>query len=93
MPKNKAPIEVTITKGAHKTQPFTYAIDKPGPGAKETKQERYATASNARRAAAKELSAVLVRIPSKITYKPYHYLSGGQEVVFINKATKPARKK
>jgi len=34
-------IYIYIKKGRHKTQPWTFTIDKPGPKAKQTKQERY----------------------------------------------------
>jgi len=50
-------IIVTIKKGKHKTQPFSFTIDKPGPASNETRKERYANPSNARRAARNILEA------------------------------------
>lgn len=54
----KKPILVEIKEGNYKgLERWSYAIDKPGKGSKETKLQRYASASNARRAAASELNA------------------------------------
>lgn len=52
-----AKIIVTIVKGKHATQPFTYTIDKPGPASKETKRERYTRKATAKRGALRSLGA------------------------------------
>jgi hypothetical protein len=51
------PIIVTVTETRHKSQPWKFVIDKPGPKAKETKHERYATASSAVRGAMRVIGA------------------------------------
>jgi hypothetical protein len=50
------PITVTLKEGKHKTQPWTFVIDRPGAQSKETKQERYATMTTAKRGAARVLA-------------------------------------
>lgn len=52
-----AHITVTITKGKNATQPYAYAIDKPGPAKKETKRERYTRKWNAKMGALRQLGA------------------------------------
>jgi hypothetical protein len=52
------PIYVTLKQGRHKTQPWTFTIDRPGPQNKETKRERYATMWSAWRGARRVLGAV-----------------------------------
>ena len=49
------PIYVTLKQGRHKTQPWTFTIDRPGPQNKETKRERYATMWSAWRGACRVL--------------------------------------
>lgn len=53
----KKPIIVTLIKGRHKTQPWTFTMDAPGPGPKDTVQERYARKDSARRGALRKLNA------------------------------------
>lgn len=84
----KKPIEVEIiprrtTKKGKPVLQYTYAIDKPGPGAKDTKGEWYFSASNARRAAAAELGA-------QFSHGTGMWWAGERQVVF---STKPAKKK
>jgi hypothetical protein len=55
---NLKPIIVTLKKGRHKTQPWTFTVDRPGPQSKETKQERYVTMTTARRGACRVLADV-----------------------------------
>jgi hypothetical protein len=52
---NLNPIYVTLKEGRHKTQPWTFTIDRPGPQNKETKQERYVSMWSAKRGAARKL--------------------------------------
>lgn len=78
----KKPILVEIKKTKHQgKQKFTYKIDKPGKGGKITKLERFATASNARRAAAAELKGIY--LPDTKTWR---VSNGGDDRViqFIN---------
>jgi hypothetical protein len=49
------PIYVHLKQGKHKTQPWTFTIDRPGPQNKETKAERYATMWSAWRGACRVL--------------------------------------
>jgi len=51
------PIYVHLKEGRHKTQRWTFAIDRPGPQSKETKSERYATMWSAWRGARRVLGA------------------------------------
>jgi hypothetical protein len=51
------PVLVTVTKGRHKKQPYSFSIDKPGPARQETRTERYSTDRNAVRAAMRILGA------------------------------------
>ena len=50
------PIYVHLKEGTHKTQPWTFTIDKPGPQDDETKRERYVTMTTARRGACRVLA-------------------------------------
>jgi hypothetical protein len=52
---NLKPIYVTLKEGRHKTQPWTFTIDRPGPQKKETKAEWYATMYSAKRGALRVL--------------------------------------
>lgn len=57
-PKHMAkPIIITIKKGKHKTQPYTFDIDRTGPAKGETKKERYTTPFSAKRGALRMLGA------------------------------------
>ena len=49
------PIYITLTKTRHKSQPWVFTIDRPGPQRKETKRERYATMWSAKRGALRSL--------------------------------------
>jgi hypothetical protein len=51
------PIYVHLKEGKHKTQPWTFTIDRPGPQSKETKLERYVTMTTAWRGARRKLGA------------------------------------
>ena len=51
----KKPIVITIIETRHKTQPWTYTIDKPGTGPMETKQERYSRIWTAKRGALRQM--------------------------------------
>ncbi|HRT53091.1 MAG TPA: hypothetical protein P5291_03355, partial [Flavobacteriales bacterium] len=51
------PIKVTLKKGKHKTQPWTFAIDDIGPGPKVSVRERYATMKTAWKGALRKLKA------------------------------------
>jgi NAD(P)H-dependent flavin oxidoreductase YrpB (nitropropane dioxygenase family) len=53
---NLKPIYVTLKEGRHKTQPWTFSVDRPGPQKGETKRERYATMRSAKRGAARKLA-------------------------------------
>jgi hypothetical protein len=55
---NLKPIYVTLKEGRHKTQPWTFTIDRPGPQNKETKRERYVTMTTAKRGACRVLGAI-----------------------------------
>jgi hypothetical protein len=48
---NLKPIYVTLKQGGHKTQPWTFTIDRPGPQKGETKRERYVSMWSAKRGA------------------------------------------
>jgi hypothetical protein len=50
------PIYVTLKEGRHKTQPWSFVIDRPGPQKGETKRERYVSMWSAKRGAAYKLS-------------------------------------
>jgi hypothetical protein len=49
------PIYVTLKETRHKTQPWTFTIDRPGPQKGETKQERYVSMWSAWRGACRVL--------------------------------------
>ena len=53
---NLKPIIVTLKQGRHKTQPWTFTIDRPGPQKGETKRERYVSMWSATRGAARKLA-------------------------------------
>lgn len=53
--KTLTPILVILKKGKHKTQPWTYTIDKPGGGPAVTVKERYAARRSAYRGALRHL--------------------------------------
>ena len=55
--KKTTPIKVTLKKGKHKTQPWTFAIDDIGPGPKVSVRERYATSKTAWKGALRKLKA------------------------------------
>jgi len=55
--KKTTPIKVTLKKGKHKTQPWTFAIDDIGPGPKVSVRERYATMKTAWKGALRKLKA------------------------------------
>lgn len=52
-----AQVLITIKKSRHKSQPYTYTIDKPGGAPLETAAERYATKRNAIKGALRRLGA------------------------------------
>lgn len=54
---NIKPIYVTLKETRHKSQPWTFTIDRPGPQKGETKQERYVTMWSAKRGACRVLGA------------------------------------
>ena len=51
----KKPIIITIKETRHKKKPWTYAIDKPGTGPMETKEEGYSRIWTAKRGALRQL--------------------------------------
>jgi hypothetical protein len=51
------PITVILKETRHKSQPWTFTIDRPGPQRGETKLERYASKRSAKRGAARKLVA------------------------------------
>ena len=53
---NLKPIIVTLKEGRHKTQPWTFTIDRPGPQKGETKRERYVSMWSAKRGAARVIA-------------------------------------
>jgi hypothetical protein len=64
----KAQVVITITKGKHKTQPYSFAIDKPGGGPVETARERYTTRRAAIRGALRKLGAYTEGGQARATY-------------------------
>jgi hypothetical protein len=52
---NLKPIYVTLKEGRHKTQPWMFTIDRPGPQKGETKRERYVSMWSAKRGALRVL--------------------------------------
>jgi hypothetical protein len=52
------PIYVRLKKGRHKTQPWTFTIDRPGAPEGETKRQRYVTMTTAWRGARRMLRAM-----------------------------------
>lgn len=82
----KKPITVTLTKGRHKTQPWTFSIDDIGPGPQVTVKERYTRKSTAKLDALGKLG-----IPN---FYPkgcgYLHEKTGRPIVFV---TKPSTKK
>lgn len=56
-------IIVRLKKTRHKSQPWTFEIDMPGPQSKQTKRERYSTRWSAKRGALRQLGAVEVMRP------------------------------
>lgn len=61
------PIHIYLKKGRHKTQPWTFIIDNPGPKSKQTKQERYVKQWSAYRGAVRQLG-----LKWEGTKHPYH---------------------
>lgn len=57
MSAKKKPIIVTITKGRHKTQPWTFSIDRPGKNPQTKNSERYSAYRSAWRGALRMLGA------------------------------------
>jgi hypothetical protein len=51
------PIYVHLKEGKHKTQPWTFTIDRPGAPEGETKRQRYVTMTTAWRGARRMLGA------------------------------------
>lgn len=49
------PIYIRLKKGRHKTQPWTFEVDKPGNASKQTKRERYVAKWSAFRGAIRQL--------------------------------------
>lgn len=81
----KKPVIVNITETSHKTQPWKYSIDRPGKGARETKEERYSNAYGARRASIAHLDAYVQRkwIREKGKYKVTGYfMQDGRPIEF-----------
>lgn len=79
----KKPIIITIHKGRHKAQPYSFDIDMPGSGPKVTKKERYAQRWNAKRAALKQAGAV-TDYDTGAFLQPYRTLAG-RLIEFTNK--------
>jgi hypothetical protein len=59
------PIYVTLKETRHKTQPWTFTIDRPGPQKGETKQERYVSMWSAWRGACRVLGAGVLFDPGE----------------------------
>lgn len=78
-------IIVRLKKTRHKSQPWTFEIDMPGPQGKQTKLERYATQYSAKRGALRQL-----RTEEKhITPCSYYAINGKvRKVTFILDARK-----
>jgi hypothetical protein len=53
------PITVHLKEGKHKTQPWTFTIDRPGAAEGETKRQRYVTMTTAWRGARRMLRAMV----------------------------------
>lgn len=76
------PVIVTITKTKHKSQPYVFTIDVPGPQGKETKCERYASAKSAKRGALRKLGAWAGKVTA---YRPVLVLGKPRDIVFVLK--------
>ena len=91
----KTPVIVTIKKGKHATQPFTYVIDDPGPGPKLKVTARYAEERKAAKGALRKLKAVTRGLGTPVNGVDmsvwfYVWLTpDGREIQFI----RPKRKK
>lgn len=91
----KTPVIVTIKKGKHATQPFTYVIDDPGPGPKIKVTARYAEERKAAKGALRKLKAVTRGLGTPVNGVDmsvwfYVWLTpDGREIQFI----RPKRKK
>ncbi len=48
-------ITITLRRGRHATQPWSFSIDDPGPGPALTVRERYSTSKAAKRGALRKL--------------------------------------
>jgi hypothetical protein len=68
---NLKPIYVTLKEGRHKTQPWTFTIDRPGPQKGETKRERYVSMWSAWRGACRVLGAEREFMPEWNAYDPW----------------------
>lgn len=66
------PITVTIKETRHKSQPWIFDIDMPGPAQKQTKRERYVNAWSAYRGAIRQLNLDWCG-----AQRPYHKLVRG----------------
>lgn len=82
----KKPIEVIITKGKHKTQPYTVTIDPPGKAESTKLRQRYVSAFTARRGALRHLKA-RTSLGSKVettnaSTSLVYFTPGGQRIAF-----------
>lgn len=80
-------VTVTISKGRHKTQPYTFKINGPGHGPDTTNDERYADKRGAKRGALRLLDARTW--PSLISGRQWFFTGGykwvtpkGRDIVF-----------
>ena len=91
----KTPVIVTIKKGKHATQPFTYVIDDPGPGPKLKVDDRYAEERKAAKGALRKLKALTMGLETPVnqtTMSVWIYVwktPDGRSIEFI----RPKRKK
>lgn len=84
----KKPVVVTIIEGKHKTQPWTFSVDKPGPGPSGTVKERYTRQHSCKMGAVRWLGGYVQR--GYIADKDRHYTIGyfmqdSREIQFVVK--------
>lgn len=77
--KMKAPINVTLKKTRHATQPWIVIIDKPGKGPMEALNIRYTEKPSAKRGALRNLKAQFLPMYGK---PPAWYSSDGRAIIF-----------
>lgn len=84
----KKPVVVTITEGKHKTQPWTFSVDKPGPGPSGTVKERYTRQHSCKLGAVRWLGGYVQRRFNfdHETFKTIGYfMQDGREIRFVVK--------